>query len=99
MVDDKKVTKTKRSVIWIVAILVVIIVASWFGLTTYNYSRVKSDKKPILCFGNSKEIEANNEYSKACYGIFYKYKEYYSTNNDVLTAREFTLFFKEFDRK
>ncbi len=99
MVDENKSSKIKRRIIWAIAIILLVIVASWFGLTLYNYYRVNTEKKPVLCFGDTKEIEANNEYSHTCYGILYKYKEYYSTNNDALTAREFTLFFKEFDRK
>lgn len=99
MVDENKSSRIRKRIIWVIAIILLVLVASWFSLTMYNYYRVSIEKKPILCFGDTKEIEATNEYSHSCYGILYKYKEYYSTNNDVLNAREFTLFFKDFDRK
>ncbi len=99
MVDENKSFKTKKRIIWAVAIVLLVIIVAWFSLAMYNYYRVKTDKKPLLCYGNTKEVEANNEYSYTCYGILYKYKEYYSTKNDKITAREYTLFFKDFDRK
>ena len=45
-----------------------------------------------------KHIE-DDEYSKMCYGILYKYKEYYYNDNDVLSARELVLFFQDFERR
>ena len=99
MENEKKASKKKKRIIWIITIILLTIIVSWFSLTMYNYYRVNTERRPVLCFGDTKEIETNNEYSHICYGIFYKYKEYYSKKNDALTAREFTLFFKEFDRK
>lgn len=99
MEEEKKTSRKKKTIIWLVTIVLFIILILWFSLTMYNYYRVSTERKPILCFGDTREIESNNEYSRVCHGIFYKYKEYYSKKNDVITAREFTLFFKEFDRK
>ncbi len=99
MNEENKTSITKQRVVWIIVIVLLVLVVGWFSLIMYNYYRVNTEKKPILCFNNVKEIETNNEYSYTCYGIFYKYKEYHSNNNDKLIAREFTLFFKDFDRK
>lgn len=98
MEEAQKKTYKKRKLIWLITIILLAIVLIWFFLTIYNYYRVKTERKPILCWGDTKEIESTNEYSIMCYGPFYKYKEYYYNEDDSLTAREFTLFFKEFDR-
>ena len=65
----------------------------------YNFSRVKNEKRPIMCFFEVKDIESEKEYSKTCYGLLYKYREYYYNSSDEISAREFTLFFKEFARE
>ena len=86
------IMKVSAVTIFIVAIL-------WFSLVLIELYRVKKDSKPIFCFNEVKEIEDNDEYSLTCYGILYKYREYHFIKDDALSAREFTLVFKEFDRK
>lgn len=81
-----------------ICILLVIITLIWFSIIVYEYYRVKSDKKPVICFNQTKEPENKDEYSYVCYGLLYKYKEYYYVNTDTISARELTLFFKDFTR-
>lgn len=75
------------------------IILLWFSLVIYEYYRVKTDKKPFVCIGNVKDTETDSEYSLTCYGILYKYREYRYKDDDSLSAREFTLVFKDFDRE
>lgn len=53
----------------------------------------------MFCLNEVKDVEDNDEYSLTCYGILYKYREYHYNETDELSAREFTLVFKEFARK
>lgn len=89
----KKVISIKRLLLIILALILI-----WFCFTSYEYYRVKTDKKPLICF-NKKEINENdNEKSTMCYGLFYKYKEYYYKKSGSITGREFALFFMAMDR-
>lgn len=94
-IKKEKQRKLIRNIMVILAVLVVV----WFSLVLVEYSRVKSDKKPLVCFGEIKDVEDDDEYSKMCYGILYKYKEYYYNDNDVMSARELVLFFQDFERR
>ena len=96
--ENGNLSKTKRTLKYIL-ILIIFIVLAWFCLTLFELYRVKTDHRPMICFNEIKDIENNVEYSKTCYGILYKYREYYYQDNDKLSAREFTLFFKEFKRE
>lgn len=89
----KKVKLTKR-----VLLVLMIIFICWFSITIYEYYRVKTDKSPLICFNNKKISENDKEDAKVCYGLFYKYKEYYLKDTNSIEAREFTLFFTPFDR-
>lgn len=89
----------KKKIIFYLTLFLGIIVVLWFILCLIEYNRVHNDKKPLICFGDSREIESESEYSTSCIGIFYKYKEYYYRATDEISAREFTLFFNDFDRK
>ena len=91
--------KKIKNVIKFILIFITIIVVAWFGLVIYEYYRVKIDKRPLICLHEKSDTEGINEYSKTCYGILYKYREYYTIDGDQMTAREFTLSFKEFKRK
>lgn len=95
--DAEKKLRRINAIKKILMVLICILVL-WFGLTTYEYYRVKLGKKPVICIGNKKDIENENEYSKMCYGLFYKYKEYYLESDDSMSAREFALFFMEWER-
>ena len=95
--EDK--SKKILNIIKTIAIVLVIIVVIWFSFTLIEFYRVKSDKRPIVCFNEKKDTESSDEYSLTCYGLLYKYREYYMNDDDSLTAREFTLFFKEFKRE
>ena len=97
MEEDKKDIK-KRKVIKNTLIIILTICLAWFFLTAINYYLVKKDQRPIFCFNYTKENENNDEYSLVCYGILYKYKEYYNIKDDKLNARELTLFFRDFTR-
>jgi len=94
--EDKN--KKLLSRLKIILIIILILSAIWFGLTIYEFYRVKSERRPIICMHEVKDVESNSEYSRTCYGILYKYREYYMNDDDSLSAREFTLFFKEFKR-
>ena len=94
MLDDKKRLRIKYILI-IIAFLCVI----WLSLALVNMYLVKQDKRPVLCFNYQKSQENDNEYSYTCYGILYKYREYYYYSTDSMSAREYTLFFKEFVRE
>lgn len=89
----------KRKVIKIISYIILAIVVLWFSLVLIEMYRVKTDRKPLLCFNEIKDVEDDDEYSLTCYGILYKYREYHYNDSDALSAREFTLFFKEFERK
>ena len=95
----EKSNRVHRGIIKFFVILLLIIVLVWFGYTIYELSRVKSGNKPSVCFHEVVDTENINEYSRTCYGVFYKYREYYRLSDDEVTAKEFTLFFKEFKRK
>ena len=80
-------------------VLASIAVVAWFGLVMHEARRVKNDQKPILCFQPKNDTEGVDEYSVTCYGLFYKYREYYIKDKEELNAKEFTLFFKSFKRE
>ena len=83
----------------ILLIILSIIAILWFALVSIEFYRVKTERKPMICSKMKRDIENTEEYSLTCYGILYKYREYYKTEDGSMTAREFTLFFKEFKRK
>ena len=80
-------------------IVLLVLVIIWFCFTSIEFYRVKTDRKPFVCSKMKRDIENNEEYSLTCYGILYKYREYYNNEDDSMTGREFTLFFKEFKRE
>ena len=92
--DVIKKTKVIKKVLFIVMIFVFV----WFSLTVFEYYRVKTNKKPIICMFSKSQSENDNENAVTCYGLFYKYREYYYKDTDELNARELTLFFMPFDR-
>lgn len=94
MLDDKKRVRIKCILIILACICVL-----WLVLALVNSYFVSMDKRPILCFNYQKNIENDDEYSLTCYGILYKYKEYYYIKSEAMSAREYTLFFKEFVRE
>lgn len=87
-----------RKIINIILITLAVITFLWLSLLIYNYYRTKTDRRPILCFNYVEEVENTTEYTKTCYGILYKYREYYNKDSDSMTARELTLFFRDFVR-
>ena len=95
---DGNHNKTLNFVKWLMIILLILVII-WFGITLVEFYRVKTDRKPIICSKMKRDVENNEEYSLTCYGILYKYREYYNNADDSMTAREFTLFFKEFKRE
>lgn len=92
---EMKVRKTLK----IISFVILTIVILWFALVLTEMYRVKIEKRPIICINEVKDIEDDDEYSLTCYGILYKYREYHYNSDDSLSAREFTLVFKEFERK
>jgi len=96
VVEDKGVRK--RKIIKILSYMVLTIVVLWFCLVLIEFYRVKIDKKPLFCFNDVKDIEDDDEYSVTCYGPLYKYREYHYNEGDDISAKEFTLIFKEFER-
>lgn len=97
--DQKEKLKKKKKIILTITIFLGIVVLLWFILTLIEYNRVHDGKRPLICLGDTREVESESEYSVGCVGIFYKYKEYYYRADDSLSAKEFTLFFNPFDRK
>ncbi len=93
---NKKIAKTK--VIKTVILIIMLFFLIWFGFTTYEYYRVKTDKRTLICLHQNRKSENDDEDSMICYGLGYKYKEYYAKNTNNLTAREFALFFMPMDR-
>ena len=93
---NKKIEKTK--IIKNISLVIMIIFLIWFGFVTYEYYRVKTDKRTLICLSQNKKSENDEEDSMICYGPSYKYKEYYTKNTNNLTAREFALFFMSMDR-
>lgn len=98
MEEDKKKLRI-RLYVKILFFFLLTVVLAWFSWTVYEYNRVLNDKRPILCYKEIKDVEDDDEYSIMCYGLLYKYKEYYYTDTDEMSAREFTFFFKDFERK
>ena len=96
---SQEVNTKKRKIIKIISFIILILVILWFSLVLYEMYRVKTDRKPIICINEVKDLEDNDEYSLTCYGILYKYREYHMNESDELSAREFTLIFKDFARK
>ena len=96
-VEEK--TIKRRKTIKIISFIIGLIVILWFTLVLTEMYRVQTERKPLVCINEIKDIEDDDEYSLTCYGILYKYREYHYTNDDALSAREFTLVFKEFERK
>ena len=92
---QEKIIKNIK-VIWFIILGIVIL---WFSLVLVELYRVKIDKRPLICVNEVKDIEDDDEYSLTCYGILYKYREYHYNSDDSISAREFTLVFKEFERK
>lgn len=97
MENDKK--NKVLSILKNIGIVLIVLAIIWFALTLFEFYRVKSDKRPVVCMHEVKDIESEDEYSRTCYGLLYKYREYYLDEDDSLAAREFTLFFKEFKRE
>ncbi|MBE6155746.1 MAG: hypothetical protein E7164_03210 [Firmicutes bacterium] len=95
---EQKLANTRRK-IKIICFCLLGTVILWFSLVLTNLYRVKIDKKPLICMGQYRDIEDNDEYSLTCYGILYKYREYHYTIDDSISAKEFTLIFKDFVRK
>lgn len=95
--EDVKILQ-RRLKFKILAYILLILVFIWFSFAMYEMYRVKDNKRPLICLNMVKDVEDNDEYSKTCYGILYKYREYHYKENDKISAREFTLFFKEFTR-
>lgn len=87
-----------KTILRVVGILLAVLVLAWFSFVMYEYYRVNTDRRPLICFSEKKEIESKDEYSTMCYGLLYKYKEYYYVNTDTMSARELTLFFTDFKR-
>lgn len=96
--SDEKNQK-KRKIIKYISFTILGIVILWFVLVLGEFFRVRIDKKPLICFNAVKDIEDDDEYSITCYGILYKYREYYYNEDNEMSAKEFTLVFKEFSRK
>lgn len=94
--EDKKVKRRKKVKIFLTILAIGFLL--WFVLLMVEYSRVKNDKRPLLCTPMVKDVEDDDEYAKKCYGLGYKYKEYYYTEDDHMSARELVLFFQEFKR-
>ena len=88
-----------RKLVKLISFVMLTLVILWFSLILIEMYRVKTDNKPMICFNEVKDVEDDDEYSLTCYGILYKYREYHYNSDDSLSAREFTLVFKEFVRK
>ena len=97
MTEDK--TKKIRKITKIFSFIILILVILWFALVLIEMYRVKTEKRPLICFNEIKDIEDDDEYSLTCYGMLYKYREYHFDEDDEISAREFTLVFKEFERR
>ena len=95
---EEKSNKIKKY-IKVISLVLLSIVIIWFSLMLVELYRVKSDKRPIICVNQIKDVEDDDEYSITCYGILYKYREYHYNIDDAISAREFTMVFKDFERK
>lgn len=93
-----KISKKKKRVKSFLGCLLFLIIC-WFSFTLYDVYRVKTGKSPTICFHIVKDIESPEEYSKTCFGLLIKYREYYLRKNDKLNAKEYTLIWKEFKRE
>lgn len=89
----------KKRIVRFLLVLACIGSVLWFMLVMYEVKRVQNNKQPLVCHLRRIETEGVNEYSITCYGLFYKYREYYIEDKEELNAREFTLFFKSFKRE
>jgi len=87
-----------QKIIKMVSFVLVLIIILWLSLVLFESYRVNNDKRPIICLNQVKDIEDDDEYAMTCYGILYKYKEYYYSVDDSISARELTMLFKEFVR-
>lgn len=96
MVESKQ--KKTIKILRIISFVLLFIVVTWLSLTLFELYRVKKDNKPIICMNETKEVEDDDEYSVTCYGFLYKYREYFYIEDNKLSAKEFSLMFKDFHR-
>lgn len=99
LVEEEEKSKKKRKKWLIIGGIILTIVIIWFIWALYEENRVHHDKSTIICWNKTKDIENEKEYSITCYGILYKYREYYLKETKKMSAREFTFLFKDFERK
>ena len=91
-------SERKRKVLKYLLYFILLIVILWFILVIIEYYRVKKDKRPLVCFSYHEVVEDDDEYAIMCYGLLYKYKEYYYKIDKTMSGRELTMFFTEFVR-
>lgn len=91
--------KNKRKGWKILLYILLAIFIIWFIFVVFEYCRVKSNKQPLICLNYHESIGDSDEFAYECYGLLYKYKEYYYKVDKTMSAREFTMFFTEFKRK
>lgn len=98
MTIEEQKSKKVRKIAKILSYILLFIALIWFSLVLIELYRVRIDKRPLVCINSIKDIEDDDEYSVTCYGPLYKYREYYYNDTNEISAKEFTLIFKEFDR-
>ena len=94
---EEIISRRKRIIKYFILSIFALLIL-WLSFVLYEMYRVRTDKRPIICFNEVRQVEDDDEYSITCSGILYKYREYYFIKEEVMSAREFTLFFKEFTR-
>lgn len=92
-------SKNKRKGWKVFLYILLTIFILWFVFVVYEYSRVKNNKEPLVCLNYHEAVGDNDEYTYECFGLFYKYKEYYYKVDKTLSAREITMFFTEYKRR
>lgn len=85
-----------KKVIGRIILIIFTISMLWLGLLFSECYRVSKNKRPFICIANKEDIESSSMYSNTCYGVFYKHREYYSSKDNLLVAREITLVYKDF---
>ena len=64
----------KKSIINILKIILIVLVALWLGVFTFDYFRAQNNQKPLVCLSEQTINLSEGDYY-VCKGLGYKYYE------------------------
>lgn len=71
----------KKSIINILKIILIVLVALWVGVFTFDYFRAQNNQKPLACLSEQTINLSEGDYY-VCKGLGYKYYEYKANNGE-----------------